>query len=43
MRGSEPAALGGTLETFTIVQKLEDLLLVSVPRDMTDNDVLRLR
>ena len=31
------------METFTIVQKLEDLLLVSVPRDMTDNDVLRLR
>ena len=32
-----------TLETFTVVQKLEDLLLVSVPRDLTDNDVLRLR
>lgn len=32
-----------TLETFTVVQKLEDLLLVSVPRDLTDEDVLRLR
>jgi len=32
-----------TLETFTVVQKLENLLLVSVPRDLTDNDVLRLR
>lgn len=31
------------LEAFTVVQKLEDLLLVSVPRDLTDNDVLRLR
>ena len=31
------------LETFTVVQKLEDLLLVSVPRDLTDSDVLRLR
>ena len=31
------------METFTVVQKLEDLLLVSVPRDLTDNDVLRLR
>lgn len=43
MRGFEPSELGETLETFTVVQKLEDLLLVSVPRDMTDNDVLRLR
>ncbi len=32
-----------TLETFTVVQKLENLLLVSVPRDLTDTDVLRLR
>ena len=32
-----------TLETFTVVQKLENLLLVSVPRDLTDSDVLRLR
>jgi rsbT antagonist protein RsbS len=32
-----------TLEAFTVVQKLENLLLVSVPRDLTDNDVLRLR
>lgn len=43
MRGFEPSELGETMETFTVVQKLEDLLLVSVPRDMTDNDVLRLR
>jgi rsbT antagonist protein RsbS len=32
-----------SLETFSVVQKLEDLLLVSVPRDLTDSDVLRLR
>lgn len=32
-----------TLETFTVIQKLEDLLLVSVPRDLADSDVLRLR
>jgi rsbT antagonist protein RsbS len=32
-----------TLESFTIIQKLEDLLLVSVPRDLADSDVLRLR
>jgi len=32
-----------TLEAFTVVQKLENLLLVSVPRDLTDSDVLRLR
>jgi rsbT antagonist protein RsbS len=32
-----------TLETFSVVQKLENLLLVSVPRDLTDTDVLRLR
>ena len=25
------------------IQKLEDLLLVAVPRDLTDSDVLRLR
>jgi len=31
-----------TLGTSTI-QKLENLLLVAVPRDLTDNDVLRLR
>ena len=31
-----------TMET-TAIQKLENLLLVSVPRDLTDNDVLRLR
>ena len=31
-----------TLETTTI-QKLENLLLVTVPRDLTDSDVLRLR
>lgn len=31
------------METTTIIQKLESLLLVSVPRDLTDNDVLRLR
>ncbi|MDY7079037.1 MAG: STAS domain-containing protein [Chloroflexota bacterium] len=31
-----------TTETSTI-QKLENLLLVAVPRDLTDNDVLRLR
>jgi rsbT antagonist protein RsbS len=43
MRSFESSELGETLETFTVVQKLEDLLLVSVPRDMTDNDVLRLR
>ena len=43
MRGFEPSELGETMETFTVVQKLEDLLLVLVPRDMTDNDVLRLR
>jgi rsbT antagonist protein RsbS len=43
MRGFEPSELGETMETFTVVQKLEDLLLVSVPRDLTDNDVLRLR
>jgi rsbT antagonist protein RsbS len=43
MRSFEPSELGETLETFTVVQKLEDLLLVSVPRDMTDNDVLKLR
>ena len=30
------------LETSTI-QKLENLLLVAVPRDLTDDDVLRLR
>jgi len=35
--GYEP--LGG----FIVIQKLEDLLLVSVPRDLTDSDVLRLR
>ncbi|MBN1813188.1 MAG: STAS domain-containing protein [Anaerolineae bacterium] len=43
MRGFEPSELGETLETFTVVQKLEDLLLVSVPRDLTDSDVLKLR
>jgi rsbT antagonist protein RsbS len=43
MRGFEPSELGETIETFTVVQKLEDLLLVSVPRDLTDSDVLRLR
>lgn len=43
MRGFESSELGETMETFTVVQKLEDLLLVSVPRDLTDNDVLRLR
>jgi rsbT antagonist protein RsbS len=43
MRGFEPSELGETMETFTVVQKLEDLLLVSVPRDLTDSDVLRLR
>jgi rsbT antagonist protein RsbS len=43
MRGLEPSELGETMETFTVVQKLEDLLLVSVPRDLTDTDVLRLR
>jgi rsbT antagonist protein RsbS len=32
-----------SLETYTVVQKLEELLLVSVPRDLTDSDVLRLR
>ncbi len=32
----------GGLGTSTI-QKLENLLLVAVPRDLTDNDVLRLR
>lgn len=32
-----------TLESFTVIQKLEDLLLVSVPRDLADSDVLRLR
>ena len=31
-----------TMET-TAIQKLESLLLVSVPRDLTDNDVLQLR
>ncbi len=34
---------GEALESFTVVQKLENLLLVSVPRDLTDTDVLRLR
>jgi rsbT antagonist protein RsbS len=29
--------------TTTTIQKLENLLLVSVPRDMVDDDVLRLR
>jgi rsbT antagonist protein RsbS len=43
MKGFESSKPGETLETFTVVQKLEDLLLVSVPRDLTDNDVLRLR
>lgn len=43
MRGFEPSELGETMETFTVVQKLEDLLLVSVPRDLADSDVLRLR
>ena len=43
MNGFEPSELGETMETFTVVQKLEDLLLVSVPRDLTDTDVLRLR
>ncbi|MBN1979448.1 MAG: STAS domain-containing protein [Anaerolineae bacterium] len=43
MRNFEASEIGETLETFTVVQKLEDLLLVSVPRDLTDNDVLRLR
>jgi rsbT antagonist protein RsbS len=43
MRGFESSEYGETLETFTVVQKLEDLLLVSVPRDLTDSDVLRLR
>ncbi len=28
---------------ITVVQKLENLLLVTVPRDMTDSDVLNLR
>ncbi|MFL7791356.1 MAG: STAS domain-containing protein [Anaerolineae bacterium] len=43
MKNFEASEIGETLETFTVVQKLEDLLLVSVPRDLTDNDVLRLR
>jgi rsbT antagonist protein RsbS len=36
-------SVGESLETFTVIQKLEDLLLVSVPRDLADSDVLRLR
>jgi rsbT antagonist protein RsbS len=39
----EPLKAQEGLEAFTVVQKLEDLLLVSVPRDLTDDDVLRLR
>lgn len=40
---TESFEMADSLETFTVVQKLEDLLLVSVPRDLTDSDVLRLR
>jgi rsbT antagonist protein RsbS len=43
MEAYEASETGETLETFTVVQKLEDLLLVSVPRDLTDSDVLKLR
>lgn len=43
MKALETSHIGEALEAFTVVQKLEDLLLVSVPRDLTDNDVLRLR
>ena len=43
MKALETSHIGETLEAFTVVQKLEDLLLVLVPRDLTDNDVLRLR
>jgi len=39
----ESFEMAESLKTFTVVQKLEDLLLVSVPRDLTDSDVLRLR
>jgi rsbT antagonist protein RsbS len=39
----ESFEMAESLETFTVVQKLEDLLLVSVPRDLADSDVLRLR
>jgi len=39
----ESFMMAESLKTFTVVQKLEDLLLVSVPRDLTDSDVLRLR
>ncbi len=39
----ESFMMAESLKTFTVVQTLEDLLLVSVPRDLTDSDVLRLR
>ena len=32
-----------TLETSTVIQKLESLLLVSVPRDLMDAQVIQLR
>ena len=45
MDSVEEMSLMGDLDTLgtSTIQKLESLLLVAVPRDLTDSDVLRLR